>query len=65
MPVRLRADKMRVPDVVFYRSEHVDRIHEQFADPPDLVVEVLSPSTRAVDEVEKLAEYAAAGIVEY
>lgn len=65
MPVRLRTDRMREPDVMFYRTEHMDRIHDQYGDPPDLVAEVLSPSTRNVDEVDKLAEYAAAGIPEY
>jgi Uma2 family endonuclease len=65
MPVRLGPGHMREPDVMFYRSEHLDRLGEQFADPPDLVVEVLSPSTRSVDLGDKLAEYAAAGIPEY
>jgi len=65
MPVRLRPGKMREPDVTFFQSEHMDRVHDQYTDPPDLVVEVLSPSTRTVDEVEKLSEYAAAGIPEY
>lgn len=65
MPVRLGAGKMREPDVVFFRTEHLDRIHEQFTDPPDLVIEVLSPSTRSVDLGEKLVEYAEAGIPEY
>jgi len=33
--------------------------------PPDLVVEVLSASTRAADLGEKRAEYAAIGVAEY
>jgi len=65
MPVRLWAGKMREPDVTFYRTEHLDRLHDQHADPPDLVIEVLSPSTRDVDLGEKRVEYARAGIPEY
>ena len=64
-PVRLWAGKIREPDVLFYRAEHLDRIHDQFGDPPDLVLEVLSPGTRTTDLKEKLAEYEQAGVGEY
>ena len=37
----------------------------QYADPPDLAIEVLSPSTRHIDREEKAAEYAEAGVTEY
>src|SRR3972149_7934837 len=65
MPIQLWPGKMREPDVVLYRTEHLDRVQEQFAGPPDLVVEVLSPSTRSVDLGEKMGEYAQADIPEY
>jgi Uma2 family endonuclease len=65
MPVRLWPGKIREPDVFFIRHEHSDRIHEQYCDPPDLVVEVLSTGTWRVDRQEKLVEYARAGISEY
>jgi Uma2 family endonuclease len=64
-PVRLRPGLIREPDVLFYLSEHADRAQEQVGGPPDLAVEVLSPSTRHTDLREKLAEYAAAGVQEY
>jgi Uma2 family endonuclease len=65
MPIQLWPGKMREPDVVLYRVEHLDRVREQFAGPPDLVIEILSPSTRSVDLGEKMDEYAQAGIPEY
>ena len=65
MPVRLWAGKIREPDIVFYAAGHEDRLHDQYADPPDLAVEVLSPTTQQTDRGEKSVEYAAAGVGEY
>ncbi|MGH2593907.1 MAG: Uma2 family endonuclease [Anaerolineae bacterium] len=65
MPIQLWPGKMREPDVMLFRIEHLDRVQDQFAGAPDLVIEVLSPSTRAVDLGEKMDEYARAGIPEY
>ena len=64
-PVRLGPGKVREPDVAFYLNEHLDRIEHQRGGPPDLVVEVLSPSTREIDLKEKPAEYSRAGVAEY
>jgi Uma2 family endonuclease len=64
-PVRLAPGTVREPDVLFYFTEHRDRLGEQYGGPPDLAVEVLSPSTRQTDLREKLAEYAHAGVTEY
>ncbi len=61
MPIRLWEGKIRDPDITFYAAGSEDRYHVQYADPPDLVIEVLSPRTRRLDRVEKAAEYAAAG----
>jgi Uma2 family endonuclease len=55
------------PDVVFWRKE----IRDQFTNdlmifpPPDLVVEVLSPSTEKNDRGVKMRDYAAHGVSEY
>jgi Uma2 family endonuclease len=57
--------KIREPDLVYYAAGHEDRFHVQYADPPDLAIEVLSPSTRRIDREEKAAEYAEAGVTEY
>jgi len=53
------------PDIVFLSTEHLDRYDEASGDihgAPDLVVEVLSPSTAAYDRVEKFREYHEAGV---
>jgi Uma2 family endonuclease len=65
LPVRLWPGKIREPDIIFVAKDHLDRIHEQYYDPPDLVVEITSPSTRRFDRGEKMDEYARAGICEY
>lgn len=65
LPVRLWPGKIREPDIFFIAKEHSDRIGEQVCGVPDLVVEVTSRSTRQVDRVGKLAEYAKAGVSEY
>ncbi len=65
LPVRLWPGKIREPDILFVANEHSDRIAEQAYGPPNLVVEVLSPSTRRTDRLEKTVEYARAGVSEY
>jgi len=65
LPVRLWPGKIREPDLLFVSNEHADRIGEQAYGPPDLVVEVLSQSTWHTDRLEKMAEYARAGVREY
>ncbi len=65
LPVRLWPGKIREPDVFFIAREHSDRIGEQFFGVPDLVMEVTSSGTRRTDRVEKLVEYAQAGVEEY
>lgn len=55
------------PDLFFIRRErlHIYRPDGVMEEPPDLVVEILSPSTRARDLVRKAAWYARAGVPEY
>lgn len=65
LPVRLWPGKIREPDVLFMAREHRDRISEQVFGPPDLVIEVTSPSTRQTDRLEKMVEYARAAVAEY
>ncbi|MBI3989410.1 MAG: Uma2 family endonuclease [candidate division NC10 bacterium] len=65
LPVRLWPGKIREPDILFVAKEHADRIGEEAVGVPDLVVEVVSPSTERIDRVEKFVEYAQAGISEY
>lgn len=52
------------PDVIFFRKGNVPRIDAlNFQGVPDLVIEVLSPSTRRLDRI-KLAAYLDAGVPE-
>lgn len=65
-PVRLSQDVAREPDVFFIRKEHADRVQGTFVDgAADLVIEIVSPSTRAVDRGVKYYEYEQAGVPEY
>jgi Uma2 family endonuclease len=53
------------PDVMFFSRVHLDRLTDKCAKGvPDLVVEVLSPSTRRYDLNEKRLGYASHGAVE-
>jgi len=65
LPVWLWPGKIREPDILFVSHTHADRVGEQFYGPPDLVVEVTSPSTARTDRRDKHREYAQAGIGEY
>ena len=56
---------VREPDIFFLAKEHVNRTGERAFGVPDLVVEVLSPSTWETDRNEKFFEYAKAGVKEY
>ena len=63
--VWLPADRLRVPEVaVVERPPAGDRL-DATIDPPLIVVEVLSPTTRGEDLIRKSPEYAAAGIAQY
>lgn len=64
-PIRLWPLKIREPDVVFYKAEHLDRVGEQVSGVPDFVAEVLLPSSLVLDTGQKMMEYALAGIPEY
>ena len=61
----LAHDTVVEPDVLYWKPEHVDRIGERNVGPPDLVVEISSPSTRRRDLTTKRELYAEFGIPEY
>jgi Uma2 family endonuclease len=55
-----------VPDLVIVATEHQDIAQGDYiAGPPDLIVEILSPSTRRIDLLRKSALYATMGVPEY
>ena len=67
LDVRLSDRDTVQPDLFFVRWDRLDRFVEdrRFEGPPDIVVEVVSPSSRRLDRVRKLALYERAGIPEY
>lgn len=63
-PVRVNEKTYREPDVIFMRTENLSRMHDQYSEGADLVVEVVSQD-RKRDLVDKRKEYALARIPEY
>jgi Uma2 family endonuclease len=56
----------REPDLLFVRSEHLDRLGDTYLEgPADLAVEITSPESLSRDRGEKFVEYEAAGVAEY
>jgi Uma2 family endonuclease len=55
------------PDVVFFSSgrRHLVHLDAPIRHPPDLCVEILSPSTQATDRGKKMQMYARYGVPEY
>jgi Uma2 family endonuclease len=65
LDVRLSADTALQPDLIFVSNARAGIIQENWIDgAPDLVVEVLSPSTAVYDRATKLQIYAEAGVPE-
>ncbi|HEX7184077.1 MAG TPA: Uma2 family endonuclease [Thermoanaerobaculia bacterium] len=66
---KIRIDDRRgtMPDVQFYRRGNSPRGQEKGLERgrPDLVIEVISPTSRSKDGVCKLRDYAAIGVPEY
>jgi len=63
MDVVLPGNRIRIPDVSVVERPPADG--RRIVEPPVIVAEVLSPSTRGQDLVTKSHEYAAAGIGQY
>ena len=64
--VRLSSRNAFQPDLAFYRAERRSAIrHNHVEGAPDLVVEVLSPSTADRDTGPKFAAYERHGVIEY
>ncbi len=65
--VRLTPHDVVQPDLLFIRADRrgIYQASGVVEGPPDLVVEILSPATRTVDQVRKAALYARAGVPEY
>lgn len=66
MDVHLSVYDVVQPDLLVVLNDRKDFIQEQgITGPPNLVVEVLSPSSRMTDRVDKAALYARSGVEEY
>jgi Uma2 family endonuclease len=65
-PVQIRSNRGYLPDVAWFRQEHARPAggNPYLTGPPDLVVEVLSDSTRSFDLLRKRADYARVGVGE-
>ena len=64
--VRLGSTDIVQPDIIFIRNDRLHLYQGSVMDgSPDLIVEILSPSTRSLDLVRKAALYANAGVREY
>jgi Uma2 family endonuclease len=67
LDVRLSAFDSVQPDVLFIRNERLGIIADdgRVTGAPDLVVEIVSPSTASIDRVRKFALYFRSGVAEY
>ena len=65
MRMRVREGKFREPDILLLCDRFDPRRQNRYWQGADLVVEVVSPDDPDRDLVEKRADYAEAGIVEY
>jgi Uma2 family endonuclease len=60
------ATSAREPDVLYAAPDKADRFQRLYLEgPADLIVEVVSPESRARDRRDKFREYALAGVREY
>jgi Uma2 family endonuclease len=53
------------PDIIFVLKEHRQILQDWVRGAPDLVVEILSPTTKTIDRGPKLKAYARYGVTEY
>jgi Uma2 family endonuclease len=67
LDVRLSPHNVYQPDIIYISPErrHILRETMPLEGAPDLVVEVLSPSTRSYDQRQKARAYAGAGVREF
>jgi Uma2 family endonuclease len=64
--VRLTPYDIVVPDIIFLKTDRLHVFGDRLVDGrPDLIVEVLAPTTRARDQIDKAQLYARTGVEEY
>ena len=65
MDVHLAPHTVVQPDLLYVSPGRAEVVQDWIEGAPDLVVEILSPSTASRDQVHKLNLYAEAGVAEY
>jgi Uma2 family endonuclease len=65
MLIELREGKFREPDIILALDVEDPRLQNAYFTGADLVIEIVSPSSRTLDTQVKRTEYAEAGIPEY
>jgi Uma2 family endonuclease len=64
--VRLTDSIVYCPDIVFVSNSSFDRVYDAYIEgPPDIIFEVLSVESTAIDRGEKFVAYEAYGVREY
>lgn len=61
----LRPDTVYSPDIACYAPGRLHAIPSRLAEPPDLVIEILSPGTKAFDLTTKKDDYERCAVAEY
>ncbi|MBC8107297.1 MAG: Uma2 family endonuclease [Anaerolineae bacterium] len=57
---------IRRPDLIFFAKERIHLVGEKAMEgPPDLCVEIISPSSGTIDRRDKFKQYADGGVVHY
>jgi Uma2 family endonuclease len=60
------AHDVRRPDILYFAQDRLHLIGEKAMEgPPDLSVEVISPSSRSIDRMDKFDQYARAAVLHY
>ena len=60
------AHDVRRPDIIFFSKSRLQLVGPKAMEgPPDLCVEIISPSSETIDKVDKYAQYEAAGVAHY
>lgn len=63
--LQLGPDLVYAPDIRVYRADRMLKTASKLVLPPDLIIEVLSPGTRAMDLHTKREDYERYGVAEY
>lgn len=63
--VQLSSGRVYRPDIAVYLAARMPQLLERLVTPPDLIVEVLSPSTMPLDLITKRDDYGGFGVEEY